>query len=161
MLIVHKKENAKRYYTRHAEQIKNKTRKYRQDNLKKVRSLDKKRYIKNREQKLMASKTYSLSTPERHEKKKYSSRSSSVKLHLSFEEYKKLKAKQGGVCQICGKTETVKHQSGTPRDLCIDHCHLTGTIRGLLCSECNMGLGKFKDNPVLLKKAYNYLLGRL
>ena len=105
----------------------------------------------------MANKLYSLSTPERREKKRFSSRKYAIKLNLSFDEYKKLKAKQKGLCSICGRAETAKHQSGTVRDLCIDHCHETGRIRGLLCMECNMGLGKFKDNKVLLGKAIKYL----
>lgn len=41
--------------------------------------------------------------------------------------------------------------------LSIDHCHETGAFRGLLCSECNFGLGKFKDDPELLLAAVEYL----
>ena len=39
----------------------------------------------------------------------------------------------------------------------IDHCHNTGKIRGMLCEGCNIGLGGFKDNIVLLHKAIGYL----
>ena len=39
----------------------------------------------------------------------------------------------------------------------IDHCHKTGKVRGILCSECNTGLGKFKDSIELLQKAIEYL----
>lgn len=53
-----------------------------------------------------------------------------------------------GKCGICGK-ET--------HDLCIDHDHQTGEIRGLLCDPCNTGLGLFKDNPVILRAAIRYL----
>ena len=52
-----------------------------------------------------------------------------------------------GACDICSKVF---------KTLCIDHCHITGKIRGLLCSACNIGLGKFKDKPDLLKKAAEY-----
>jgi len=55
------------------------------------------------------------------------------------------------VCDICGSQpkESKRHS--------IDHCHITGVIRGLLCDDCNIGLGKFKDNPTLLEKAKEYL----
>lgn len=39
----------------------------------------------------------------------------------------------------------------------IDHNHKNGTIRGLLCMSCNLGLGNFKDNPTLLNKAAEYI----
>ena len=41
--------------------------------------------------------------------------------------------------------------------LCIDHDKKTGEVRGLLCKECNWGLGNFKDNPESLRKAIKYL----
>ena len=39
----------------------------------------------------------------------------------------------------------------------LDHCHVTGEIRGWLCDNCNTGLGKFKDDPVIVKRALRYL----
>lgn len=53
------------------------------------------------------------------------------------------------VCVICGAKD----------NLCIDHSHQSGRIRGMLCHSCNKGLGFFKDNPVLLTRASDYLLG--
>lgn len=55
------------------------------------------------------------------------------------------------VCEICGITAP-KH-----RRHAIDHCHITGKIRGLLCDTCNKGLGLFYDDLDLLQKAINYL----
>lgn len=55
-------------------------------------------------------------------------------------------------CGICGATESVDG-----RALHIDHCHATGKVRGALCDSCNHGLGKFKDDPALLRAAIAYL----
>lgn len=55
---------------------------------------------------------------------------------------------QKGRCRIC------KKKSDTP---CVDHCHASMKVRGLLCVNCNTGLGNFKDNPYLLRKAIEYL----
>ena len=51
------------------------------------------------------------------------------------------------VCSICGSKERLH----------IDHCHITGNVRGLLCHYCNIGIGMFKDKPELLLKAIDYL----
>lgn len=57
---------------------------------------------------------------------------------------------QGGTCAICHGTATVGR-------LAVDHCHLTGKVRGLLCTNCNTALGKLKDSKELLLNAINYL----
>jgi len=41
--------------------------------------------------------------------------------------------------------------------LAVDHCHTTGKVRGLLCSNCNLALGNFKDNITNLEQAIKYL----
>ena len=58
---------------------------------------------------------------------------------------------QGNVCAICG--------TSNPRlaDWCADHCHTTMKPRGLLCVNCNAGLGYFKDNLEYLQSAIDYL----
>lgn len=68
------------------------------------------------------------------------------------EMYNNMFVEQAGCCKICGK-----HQSAQKKSLSVDHCHETLEIRGLLCDNCNLGLGRFKDNPVLLNKAIKYL----
>lgn len=67
---------------------------------------------------------------------------------ISDEEYQALLARQGGVCGICKKKR---------RPLCVDHCHITGKVRGLLCHKCNLGLGHYDDDPVLTRAATAYL----
>ena len=59
---------------------------------------------------------------------------------------------QSGHCAICINKDK--------RKLAVDHCHKTGKIRGLLCSNCNQGLGMFKDNLDFLGRARNYLRGK-
>lgn len=75
------------------------------------------------------------------------------KYGISKEQYEQLLQKQNNKCSICG----VEHIDSHRKRLFIDHNHETGKIRGLLCQPCNTGLGHFKDNPVLLKKAVQYL----
>ena len=64
---------------------------------------------------------------------------------------------QNNKCAICDKEETRKLK-GTLMRLCLDHNHVTGKIRALLCHDCNSGLGKFYDSPDLLTKAAIYLM---
>lgn len=71
------------------------------------------------------------------------------KFGIGLHQYQTLLEEQGGVCYLCGGTDF--------RNLAVDHCHKTGKVRRLLCSECNMGLGKFKDNADLLRKAADYV----
>lgn len=54
-------------------------------------------------------------------------------------------------CMICSKAfDGTKHKH-------IDHCHVTGVVRGVLCVNCNVGLGNFKDNIPVLENAIRYL----
>jgi hypothetical protein len=59
----------------------------------------------------------------------------------------KLIGVQGGGCAICGRRNP-EH---------VDHCHETGVIRGVLCFNCNGGLGQFKDDIASLRRAIEYL----
>jgi hypothetical protein len=61
-------------------------------------------------------------------------------------------------CSICNKEErNVDIRTGKIYRLSIDHCHTTGKVRGLLCSSCNAGLGYFKDDIDIMKKAILYI----
>ena len=71
---------------------------------------------------------------------------------ITLDEYNELLIKQNYSCKICGK-----HESEFDRKLSVDHNHTTGKIRGLLCGNCNTGLGLFKDNKELLLKSVDYL----
>ena len=71
---------------------------------------------------------------------------------ITYEQYQEMCRDQDDRCKICG----IPSQDLSVR-LHIDHCHTTGKIRGLLCQNCNRGLGMFKDNQELLLKAKGYL----
>ena len=75
------------------------------------------------------------------------------KYGITNEIYDKMFNLQNGCCKICSKS-----QSEFKKKLAVDHCHITGKIRGLLCDKCNKGLGHFDDSTEILEKAKNYLL---
>lgn len=76
---------------------------------------------------------------------------------ITLQEYENLLAKQNGVCAICGGKETTKSNDGFPRRMPVDHDHATGKIRGLLCTQCNRGLGMFGENRNRLLAAAAYV----
>lgn len=77
---------------------------------------------------------------------------------ISQAEYDEMAAAQDHRCAVCRKPETAKsNRTESVRKLSVDHCHRTGRVRALLCSECNTGLGKFRDDPELLRQAAVYL----
>jgi hypothetical protein len=71
---------------------------------------------------------------------------------IEREDWNQMFAEQEGCCAICGK-----HQSEQKKRLEVDHCHETGHVRALLCTNCNTALGKFYDDPELLYRAADYL----
>lgn len=122
---------------------------------------------------VLKTREYEKRYPERHEnyKKEYSKRIGKilkrrraiVSTHkISLEEYEELLNKSNHVCNICGAKETIKGKTGETRPLCVDHCHYCEDnnkyiIRGLLCTACNVGISRFKDNIDLLQSAITYL----
>lgn len=72
---------------------------------------------------------------------------------LTVEQYDGFAERQGNRCAIC-RCET---PGGGKTYWTIDHCHKTGRVRGLLCGQCNFGLGLFRDDVNLLAAAIAYL----
>lgn len=70
---------------------------------------------------------------------------------ITPEEYDAQFEAQHGMCALCGI-----HQDDTGT-FHVDHCHDTGQLRGLLCGECNLMLGKSKDNVSVLARSISYL----
>jgi hypothetical protein len=75
---------------------------------------------------------------------------------ITPERYSELLKSQNGVCAICNQPE-IATRLGKVKALAVDHCHKSGKIRGLLCSDCNTGIGKLKDDPKVLLAAIQYL----
>ena len=66
---------------------------------------------------------------------------------LSAEDFAAILASQGHACAICEQ----------PNPDCVDHCHATGRVRGILCRACNTGMGQFRDDVAVLLEAAKYL----
>ncbi len=132
----HKKEKAeykKAYYASHRQETLKSCKAYRDTNKKKI-ALAKKDYrTANKSQIAMQLRKWHLGQ----------------KYGISEVEYNNLLLNQGGVCKICGNPPKAKK-------LAVDHSHLTGKIRGLLCRHCNMLLGQIEKNITLINKIFRY-----
>lgn len=114
------------------------------------------KYAKDREKILAANRAWALANPDK---------VLAIRLRHSFgmtvDEFTQKMAAQEGRCAICMTDMTLTgevHKNGTRRrGVCVDHCHETGAIRGLLCTSCNKGLGYFKDDPARLRAAADYI----
>lgn len=89
------------------------------------------------EKRLMYQRRYQL-------KKKYG---------ITLEEYDNILQQQDGKCAVCGQNNS--HSKGYL--FAVDHDHKTGTVRGLLCHNCNMAIGLLKDDVQIIKSMLQYL----
>lgn len=75
------------------------------------------------------------------------------KYKVTWDEVQSMVREQGNQCKICGAafgdTPSTRYH--------VDHCHKAGHVRGILCNNCNKGIGHFKENHDLLAKATEYL----
>jgi hypothetical protein len=86
-------------------------------------------------------------------KEKQSQRAAHLKkkFGISTEEYEALLVTQNGVCAVC------RNSCPSGRRLAIDHCHVTGKIRGLLCTPCNTAIGLAKEDTLRLRALIDYI----
>lgn len=82
-------------------------------------------------------------------------RRSKLKLNYGItpEEYAAQLDLQLGLCAVCGASLAGR----SPQSVHVDHCHASGRLRGILCGPCNTGLGAFRDDPMRLRAAQEYL----
>ena len=79
---------------------------------------------------------------------------------ITLDEWNRMLDEQQGVCKLCSQPETkLDHRTKQPRRLAVDHCHKTGKVRALLCSDCNTAIGLLKEDVELMKKAIEYVSG--
>lgn len=80
------------------------------------------------------------------------------KYGITPEDYARILEKQNGGCGICGSTENKSaYGKNKSPSFSVDHCHRTGSVRGLLCNNCNRGLGLLGDTIEKLELAIIYL----
>jgi hypothetical protein len=88
------------------------------------------------------------------------------KYGITQQQYDDMLVAQAYACAICGNlgksldsmTRTHARRGMVDGVLVVDHDHTTGVVRGLLCARCNTGIGQFRDDPQVVKLAYEYLL---
>ncbi len=129
----------------------------------KIRANYKRYYNKNREKIAAKHRAARAADPEKFRaraKQDYDSdpakvRNSALKRRygITQQDYELMSSAQDHACAIC-TAEAWMERYGV---LHIDHDHTTGEVRGLLCDRCNVGLGRFRDDPQLLKNALRYL----
>lgn len=113
------------------------SRKWRERNVEKARASYRKAAKKLREERPQELKLY--------KKRNYLMR----RYGLTEEAFRALLRGQGDKCAICVLPD---------RDWVVDHDHRTGAVRGILCRQCNLGLGGFRDSPDSLMNAARYLM---
>jgi hypothetical protein len=92
--------------------------------------------------------------PGKHARRNRASTLLLYKYGITVEQHDEILRKQGGKCAVCAVVLDEKIWLRRP---CVDHCHQTNEVRGILCRHCNTGLGHFKDNPDSLVAAADYI----
>lgn len=107
-----------------------------------------------REEKLEYHRRYYRENGERYKNKHFKD-----KYGITLADYDRMSEAQDHKCAICGGAEArlVRVQRADTRRLSVDHDHATGEVRALLCGDCNVGLGAFKDDAARLMRAVAYL----
>jgi len=150
-----KREAQKRYRQKNREKINENNKQYRLDNKEKVNETNKQYRLKNKKK----IKEYRLENREKikeyHLNNKDRAKHNKLKrkYDITLDDYNKMLQKQNGSCAIC----FVKEEQQRNKVLVVDHNHLTGAVRSLLCNNCNRGIGLLKENQEVILRAADYL----
>jgi len=149
-----RQESSRKSYVKNIEHRKKWAVKYYKENIVKVKEYQKEYRSKHSDETKIYLKRWHEKNPQKkisyHLKRKF---------NISVDDYNILLSKQAGICAICLKPEiVVDPRTGEIRRLAVDHDHVTGEIRGLLCTNCNLMIGCSFDNPEMLRRAIDYLL---
>jgi hypothetical protein len=109
-------------------------------------------YVAKKRSRINARRKFNYQNDVRGIKTKMSDYSVRKLYKITAEEYQRMFDKQGGVCRIC----KIKRKD-VSRRFDVDHDHNTGKIRGLLCLNCNRGIGLLKESATFLRRAARYL----
>jgi len=130
---------------------------YRKNNPEKVRENSRRSHAKSRQnpQKIEAIRAYQALYREQN-RDVLSDRERERRFGITRQEYAEIFHSQNGTCAICSLPETAT-RNGKVKALAVDHDHKSGKVRGLLCSDCNTGIGKLKENRNIFLSAIKYL----
>lgn len=127
---------------------------YRSKNPDKIKAYSSRYYSAHKDRENAKARVYRKANPER-----FKAYEREQHYGLRDAEFKRLLEAQSNSCAVCEfvfTTEGSKEEAAN-----VDHCHTTGEVRGLLCAKCNKAIGLFKDSPVLLERAAEYLQKKL
>lgn len=136
------RDGALRYYHEHKEERKQYSRDYALSNKDKIRARKKSYRLRNKDKFRQVARERRSSN-----KREFRSRRLMEEYGITADDYDRMYSEQGGLCLICGKSEK----------LFVDHSHITGKVRSLLCSKCNSLIGFCRENTPTLESAIEYL----
>lgn len=152
-----RREQKRQYYLNNLEKAYDYAKQYRDKNRERLREKARLYEISHREQKSEYQRNnrerINLRNRQRYQANPQTHRKHTLKYKygLTQKEYNSLLTEQKGVCAICRKPPAKgKH-------LHVDHDHIDGKVRGLLCNECNTGIGFLKDSPTIIEAALKYV----
>lgn len=125
-------------------------RQWRANNKERERAKAREWYRRNRERVIARKTELRRANPER-TRTRLRKNKLKARYGLSLEDYNRLALSQNNACAIC------QESPGVDVNLDVDHCHLSGKVRGLLCRQCNTAIGSLKHNPELTRAATEYL----